>query len=1039
MSSFSPQRVFLGWQAPALELVAERLLQWSQEAPSLFRRALVVVPTEESGRRLRERLAEKAERQALLIPRICLSGALTSAPHEASTLETLAAWLAVLAEESPARRWPRLFPVPPRSLFNGGENAVEKSAEDNGGEIAAEKSAEDYGGEVAAKKSAEAREGEGASPAWGLPVAQQFIALRRQLEQAGLTPAHVVRHLRSSAGSPGIPDEEEARWQEMEELFAAVDEHLRSRGYHPAEEARQKKRQHARWPHQTPFIILACLPHVSLQTRRFLARLPREQGRIEAWIHAPQSHADHFDDWGQPGEYWSRCPIPVSDHALHVLPDADALAEQALRLLEGVPSEQAVLGVCDPDMLPALHTAFHAQGWPLYLPEGRHPLTSDLPRLASEWVAATAPSAGAADLVQLLRNTAFQQLCGLEPSQQQPFCELLDAIEQNYLPDQTETLLHYLQKASRGELAQADATAGAAAQNVLRACRLLLPSVARQGPDALPDGLTRLLEALSDLRTGADADAQAALACAQELLRLRRSRLAPSSRDAFCALMRHHFSTLRPPTPPRSTTVLDALGWMELTYAPGQRVVLTGLHEGCVPEAPATDAYLPDSLRQHLGMDCHARRVERDSFLLCALLASHPGQVDLLVARHRDDGSILPPSSLLTRCPEAPPEALPHRVQQLFMPLDIGRRTLPFERGGWLIGAPDAALRQLSHPPARHLPSDGMEPISLITGSLPHPWGDPAKPLSPSALNNFLACPLRFWLSRVLHLDPSGAVVEDKSSLQARDYGSLLHDVLRDLAADFPRWLASLTAAQLASRAEELLQRRLHSLFGTRPPIAILVQQERMQDQLRRFARLHGQSLQEGWEVLSLEEAQNWTWRNIPLTVRPDRVDRHRDGSLRLIDYKTSATLPRKAHLKRLTPEAAALCEAFLPSFPLLKEGKNVYRVVNVQLPLYAAWAEERYGSLPAMLYVNLPRKKGPVAFNSFDITPEERDILLTHAEEAARLIRSGLCLYSAESLGDEAFTTFGQLAPDGDLRAMVGLPPLALPSDLPPAASPQP
>ena len=998
MSVFSPRRVFLGWHQSALELVSDRLLQLNRENPSRFRRALVVVPTEESGRRLRERLAEKAEGKALLVPRVCLSGTLTAAPDEAGALETLSAWLAVLSETSPEQSWPHLFPAPPRVLSEAGEN----------GNIA-----------------------------WCLSTARQFLVLRHQLEQAGLTPAHVRKHLAASTEEVvSIPGEEEERWREMEALFAAVDARLRAGGVRPAEEARQKALLHADWPGRSSLIILACLPRISAQTRRFLAHLPHGKGNIECWIHAPQAHADHFDDWGQPGSFWEHCPIPVEDSSLHVLPDARALAARAVQLMDGVPSDEAVLGVCDTEMLPAIHTAFHMQGWPLYLPEGRSPLTADLARLPDELEAA-APRAngeaevgtggGAAELSDLLRNTALQLAFGLTDAQQHGFCKLLDELEQKHLPDQAGTLLNLLHRAREQESRHAFA-----ARYADRVAGLLrLPA----SPDTLRDALSELLEALSALRTHTNYDVSVDDACQRlrELLSLLRGRLAPASRAAILALLRLQFSAIRPPVAPRSATALDAHGWMELLFAPGRHVVLTGLHEGCVPEAPAADSYLPDSLRRQLGMDCTTRRVERDSYLLCSLLASHPGEVSLLVARQCDDGSIISPSRLLTRCPDDPPEALPQRVQLLFNAVEPQSGAPPFERGRWLIGAADAGTRTLSSPPAPHLPSDGMEPISLVTGSLANPWSNPETTFSPSVLKDFLACPLRFWLKHLLRLDPGNTFVEDKSALQASDYGSALHDVLRDVAADFPRLSPNDTPERLTSRAMELLNARLRQLFGDSLPITLRPQRELMQQKLRRFCRKHLRQLQEGWEVLSLEEEQRWTWRNILLKFRPDRIDRHRDGSLRVIDYKTHKHTPTEKHLTKLSGEAAALCAAYLPTLPLLTRGQKVYRVADVQLPLYAAWAQERYGSPSAMLYCNLPCSGDDISFNTFDISPEEENILLTNAEEAARLIRSGLCLYSAESLGCKAFGDFGQLAPDDDLRAMVGLPPLA---PVPPAPS---
>lgn len=52
----TPELHFLGWDKPAIELVAEKLLEGlsNPQTAAQYRRATVVVPTAESGRRLRE-------------------------------------------------------------------------------------------------------------------------------------------------------------------------------------------------------------------------------------------------------------------------------------------------------------------------------------------------------------------------------------------------------------------------------------------------------------------------------------------------------------------------------------------------------------------------------------------------------------------------------------------------------------------------------------------------------------------------------------------------------------------------------------------------------------------------------------------------------------------------------------------------------------------------------------------------------------------------------------------------------------------------
>lgn len=65
--------------------------------------------------------------------------------------------------------------------------------------------------------------------------------------------------------------------------------------------------------------------------------------------------------------------------------------------------------------------------------------------------------------------------------------------------------------------------------------------------------------------------------------------------------------------------VLDALGWMELHFRPEKNLIVTGLNEGIVPEGGMADQFMPEPLRESLGMDSFSRKKARDSFLLTAL------------------------------------------------------------------------------------------------------------------------------------------------------------------------------------------------------------------------------------------------------------------------------------------------------------------------------------------------------------------------------------------------------------------------------------
>lgn len=101
-------RFFLSWDKPACRAVAERLLSLEND----FHRHLVLVPTRESGRQLREFLASISRTQATFAPQVIPADQflrMEEKEETASAPEELAGWLLALGD-SPHRLYPRLFP-----------------------------------------------------------------------------------------------------------------------------------------------------------------------------------------------------------------------------------------------------------------------------------------------------------------------------------------------------------------------------------------------------------------------------------------------------------------------------------------------------------------------------------------------------------------------------------------------------------------------------------------------------------------------------------------------------------------------------------------------------------------------------------------------------------------------------------------------------------------------------------------------------------------------------------------------------------------
>src|SRR5690606_30969274 len=75
-----------------------------------------------------------------------------------------------------------------------------------------------------------------------------------------------------------------------------------------------------------------------------------------------------------------------------------------------------------------------------------------------------------------------------------------------------------------------------------------------------------------------------------------------------------------PPLP--DETALELLGWLELPLDDAPVLVVTSFNEKFVPASMDADLFLPNRLRQHLGILDNDRRCARDSYALSTMLAS---------------------------------------------------------------------------------------------------------------------------------------------------------------------------------------------------------------------------------------------------------------------------------------------------------------------------------------------------------------------------------------------------------------------------------
>ncbi len=1027
----TPELHFLGWHKPAIELVAEKLLAGlsNPQTAAQYRRATVVVPTAGSGRRLREYMAEQAGRP-LLMPKVTLAGHLIpcDGAQVASELETLAAWMQVLKRGMGEKPAPWLLEVATQM------QRVRKQLEQ------------------------EAR-----SPEWEDDTARDFV--RDYLQEPDTAWENTLHH-------------ERERWETLRTAFAGVDEQLTCWGRIPAEQARARELE---TPHPRGLLIIACVPELSPLNRLYLQRLvDTESARVEIWINAPAGESWRFDTYGQPmpivtagshaGEGWSECPIeiprrPRADEPessitaadiIHTTSGVTAYGLKVRELAGGCHSDEVALASCDNSLSPMLVSAFLPE-WQINMPEGRSLLSTEAGQIPRQLSDACATFNGESpftsrmleDFLPLLRNHTLQNI--LAPAGAlASFNRFLTELCHQHLPGSTSHLCHLMQRMAEAAPGNHQPWKPQQIRRFLSYTEKVIALVYGCNDNGLlPDHLHELAAALQrhlsapELNRGGHLLAE--LLCrTANLVKDQNIACPPQTALVLMAYMAEKQAAGVLEGAGERDKSINLRGWRELCYTREPRLIIAGLHDGCVPEHMPADAYLPQAYRTFMGMTNDATRCARDSFLLTALL--HSRRIDgvhFVLASSATDGSPIAPSPLLLR--GNTPVETAERVSWLF---SDARETPRID-----------SYDQLPFITAEHniLPGIGMEPVELIAPGCANPYAAPECTFSPTAIKDFLTCPLRFWLKRVLKVCPGDGLEDNKSEPDAAEYGTLLHVILQDITTRYSSADSgtdySALAKEIADYAAECTAAHVSEQYGHKStplsaPLRIL--QRNLERTSREFARLHAQDLCHGWEVIMCEEQLIFELPTkdasppLRFDMRVDRVDRHRDDTnrLRVIDYKTNATTPRKTHWDKLPDTAAALYRHYMPE-PLVIQDKKagLHRWSSVQLPLYAEALRQRFQleSLPETAFYNMPRNKpGKVEYNPMSgvdtraaMTTELHEQALACVRTAAGLMRAGLCLYSAESLGRSmSYDSFGALSifKDPDPRVMCALPPLPRP-----------
>ncbi|MCX7868517.1 MAG: hypothetical protein N2322_01075, partial [Terrimicrobiaceae bacterium] len=463
-----------------------------------------------------------------------------------------------------------------------------------------------------------------------LRTAAAFIRLEDELAEAGMGPQDLAEKDLPEAG----------RWREIAALSHRAESLLEAAGLqHP----NRRKLEEARSPARTfRKITVACVPDLPTLVVRWLEAMARKGTAVEILAWAPEGVEASWDQWGRPMEVAGPFPSGRSIRAYA------CVADEVRGILEFFaaakePGDYASV-LADSELAAELALAVGERGLVAYEPSGV-PLSQTRAGRAAQLWKTWCGTKEFASLRTLCEDPAVASWIGEKAGLGiSDVLEVLEELSAQCFARTLDQALDIHRPANRPK---------------------------RQRDAEAFERRKKFLEALKGLPMGGVLPA--ARGCAQargaaEVMELwdqvAASQLVPSGmrEEVFgAALAEARLYEARP-----EAASFEIQGWLEAPWQNASRLAISGCSAGVLPALPAPEPFLPDSMRQELGLPSSQSRRLRDACMLACLTASRdPEDFLLTFSRNGPDDSPQLPSELLLQCPGG---ELPERILSVFQP-----------------------------------------------------------------------------------------------------------------------------------------------------------------------------------------------------------------------------------------------------------------------------------------------------------------------------------------------------------------------------------
>ncbi|MBR0238318.1 MAG: PD-(D/E)XK nuclease family protein [Thermoguttaceae bacterium] len=649
-------------------------------------------------------------------------------------------------------------------------------------------------------------------------------------------------------------------------------------------------------------IVLAGIVDLNKIQKEMLKRvdenLQRSKKHVTALIYAPQSESKGFDKFGALDvDYWSddlRCPLDEKQIVQVEKPEEQVLC--AFNFIKGVSSDyspdQITIGAPDEKLVPYIQSTADKLGLQIDNTIGM-PLSS------------TAPGALLSAIVNFIEMHDFASFANLvrHPSVYDAISAATDERGQKIIPDASVEIISILDSYQQNNF-PLDVLSGFIVnpfndeQDVIKKTLdwvlkwlydLNKPEIV---PKEMRQIIAKIFQPLPKDRFVLNRNAQAILInLAGKLETLPQSLTGKLSPVSALKLINMYADSYTLPngleevnnddvytddleSAAASKPMIHVAPWLELVWDSAPVLAILSFNEGIVPQSVNAHLFLPNELRKALQITDNNRRFARDAYALRAIKSSKE-RLLAICGKVDTEGKPALPSRLLFNRGEEKDKMATFAAQafHFFNPKEpLPKFTL------------EEQINNNSETLAKYI---DWAKNNLSGGAL----RGVLREVSATKLQSYIQCPFRFYLQYVLNVQPIDYAIDEMSSLS---FGSFIHLVLQKWAQDEidngqTDWRNN---AEGLSEALNAIVDKQFKRFPQSVLPGIAIQKEIIKQRLRAFADFqsnwNGELIaveQEFDQVVKINNSDNET---ITLKGKIDRIDRLPDGTIILLDYKTS-------------------------------------------------------------------------------------------------------------------------------------------------------